>query len=179
MAPNDLTLNLTSDTGGASRRNTLRHHLLALTLLPLLGVLPLLGLILLLWGNNAIDRLLIGKVRSDLAVAQGYFERVQAEVGSGTAAVAGSHRLLGSLARPKDLSSLLERQRQRLRFDFLRLLPPDAVEQVSGPHAEVTLASQQELARLGPELAERARIRLLPTQNAAQTAREVEDRACC
>ena len=81
MAPNDLTLNLTSDTGGASRRNTLRHHLLALTLLPLLGVLPLLGLILLLWGNNAIDRLLIGKVRSDLAVAQGYFERVQAEVG--------------------------------------------------------------------------------------------------
>ena len=177
MAPNDLTLNLTSDTGGASRRNTLRHHLLALTLLPLLGVLPLLGLILLLWGNNAIDRLLIGKVRSDLAVAQGYFERVQAEVGSGTAAVAGSHRLLGSLARPKDLSSLLERQRQRLRFDFLRLLPPDAVEQGSGPHAEVTLASQQELARLGPELAERARIRLLPTQNAAQTAREVEDRA--
>ena len=95
MAPNDLTLNLTSDTGGASRRNTLRHDLLALTLLPLLGVLPLLGLILLLWGNNAIDRLLIGKVRSDLAVAQGYFERVQAEVGSGTAAVAGSHGCWG------------------------------------------------------------------------------------
>ena len=59
---------------------SIRQKLLVLVLLPLLVVLPLLGLVLLLWGDTALDRLLITKVRSDLAVANGYFERVQGEV---------------------------------------------------------------------------------------------------
>ena len=62
----------------------IRRKLQAMVLLPLLGVLPLLGLVLLVWGNAALDRLLITKVRSDLAVAHGYFERVQGEVAVGT-----------------------------------------------------------------------------------------------
>ncbi|HEX2012831.1 MAG TPA: two-component sensor histidine kinase, partial [Roseateles sp.] len=70
---------------------SLRSKLLLLALLPLWAVLPLLGLILLYWGDAAFDRLLITKVRSDLAVANGYFERVHAEVGGGTRAAAGAY----------------------------------------------------------------------------------------
>lgn len=158
-------------------QGSLRARLLALALLPLLGVLPLLGLILLLWGNTAIDRLLIGKVRSDLAVARGYFERVQAEVGSGTWAVARSHRLHLSLGRPTELAALLEAERAAQRLDFLQLLPPDAALPAADAQAQVKLSSPQELRRIDPALAERARVPLLPTRNAAATDRAVEDRA--
>ncbi|MFY7983802.1 MAG: hypothetical protein ACOVOZ_05520 [Burkholderiaceae bacterium] len=50
---------------------SIRRKLLALVLLPLVGVLPLLGAILLWWSGDAIDELLRTKVRSDLAVARG------------------------------------------------------------------------------------------------------------
>ena len=60
---------------------TIRNKLLVMVLVPLLVVMPLLGLIVLVWSNEAVDRLLVTKVRSDLAVAQGYFERVLADAG--------------------------------------------------------------------------------------------------
>ena len=50
----------------------IRRKLLAMVLLPLLGVLPLLGLLLLVWGNAALDRLLITKVRSDLEIGRAH-----------------------------------------------------------------------------------------------------------
>ena len=62
------------------------------------GLDPLLVVALTLWGNATYDRLLITKVRSDLAVAHGYFDRVLNDVGLGTQAVGGSHRLLSTLA---------------------------------------------------------------------------------
>ena len=65
--------------------SSVRNKLLAMALLPLLVAFPLLVLVLVLWGNSAYDRLLTTKVRSDLAVAQGYFERVLGEVGSSAA----------------------------------------------------------------------------------------------
>ena len=98
-----------------------------MALLPLLVVLPLLVGALVIWGNAAYDRLLITKVRSDLAVARGYFEQVLGEVGSGTNAVAGSHRLYLTLARHdlSGLQALLTRERERLGFDFINLYRPD------------------------------------------------------
>src|SRR3954469_21346822 len=62
---------------------SVRSKLLAMALLPLLVVLPLLVATLLIWGDVAYDRLLITKVRSDLAVAHGYFDQVLGEVGGG------------------------------------------------------------------------------------------------
>ncbi len=82
----------------AVRDLSVRGKLLALVLLPLLVVLPLLGAILLLWGDQAIDRMLITKVRSDLAVAQGYFERVLGELHGSAVAIADSHALHLALA---------------------------------------------------------------------------------
>ena len=113
----------------------IRRKLLAMVLLPLLGVLPLLGLVLLVWGNAALDRLLITKVRSDLAVAHGYFERVLGEVAASTGAVADSQALhaalsavnrasLGAEVNPADAASLpalMARFKQREGLDFVRL----------------------------------------------------------
>ncbi|MDZ4190075.1 MAG: cache domain-containing protein, partial [Hydrogenophaga sp.] len=82
------------------------------------------------------DRLLITKVRSDLAVARGYFDQVLIEVGSGTRGVAGSQRLLGALpaaggtdptatAGPASLRQRLDEARQELRLDFLLIYGPN------------------------------------------------------
>ena len=173
----------------AAGAGSIRTRLLALTLVPLLGVLPLLGLILLLWGNQAIDLLLSGRVRADLAVAQGYFDRVQAEVGSGTQAVASSHQLVRTLAltppveRETALAALLAREQVRHRLDFLRMLPPQAPEAVAGAvsgaaaaEAVVAVMEVAQLEALAPGLAERAHIRLVDSDGAVPSDRVTESR---
>lgn len=122
------------------QRLPIRSKLLAMVLLPLVVVLPLLGLLLLAWGNVALDRLLITKVRSDLAVAHGYFERVLGEVGSSAAAVADSqalHRALGdgtAAAAAGDAGrwvALLQDFKAREGLDFINLRAPDGTLQVT------------------------------------------------
>ncbi len=108
----------------------IRRKLQVMVLLPLLGVLPLLGLVLLVWGNAALDQLLITKVRSDLAVAQGYFDRVQAEVAASTAALADSQALHAALAAHGNgsaaaMQALLAQLKQREGLDFINLRLPD------------------------------------------------------
>ncbi|WP_439517671.1 sensor histidine kinase [Hydrogenophaga sp.] len=109
---------------------SVRNKLLAMALLPLLVAFPLLVLALALWGNAAYDRLLITKVRSDLAVAHGYFEQVLGEVGSGTQGVAASQALYSALrpaspaAFPAGLNEQLALARERLGLDFLLLYDP-------------------------------------------------------
>ncbi len=106
---------------------SIRRKLLALVLLPLVGVLPLLGIILLWWGDGAIDELLRTKVRSDLAVAHGYFDRVMAEVGTSALTVAESHGLRRALQRQDAvaLQALLQAQRERGGLTFLNWRAPD------------------------------------------------------
>jgi len=126
----------------------IRRKLLAMVLLPLVVVLPLLGLVLLVWGNAALDRLLITKVRSDLAVAHGYFERVLGEVAASTGAVADSQALHAALggalggplggaldgagrpgepagAKRPDLQALLANFKAREGLDFINLRAAD------------------------------------------------------
>jgi len=155
-------------------RLPIRGKLLALALLPLLGVLPLLGAGLLWWGDSALDALLRTKVRADLAVAHGYFERVLAEVGGGVGAVAESRALARTLAQPAELEVLLLRLERRERLDFLRVLPPD-VTLADSTGVEVLAPEQQGL--LSPALRARVAVPLLATRSAAPTERAVEDRA--
>ena len=169
---------------------SIRHRLLALTLVPLLGVLPLLGLILLLWGNTAIDGLLISKIRSDLAVAQGYFDRVLAEVGSGTQAVAESARLQRALAiappeRAAALDGLLTQVRRERGLDFLQWRPATAQAADTDPaglavlpdnSTSVAVLTAAQLDALAPGLSEPSRITLVATDGAAPTDRTTEDR---
>lgn len=168
--------------------HSIRHRLLALALVPLLGVLPLLGLILLLWGNTAIDGLLISKIRSDLAVAQGYFDRVLAEVGSGTQAVAESSRLQRALAIPTPartaaLDGLLTQVRHERGLDFLQWLPAtdrtadtEGLAGLSDNSTSVAVLTAAQLDALAPGLSEPSRITLVATDGAAPTDRTTEDR---
>lgn len=180
-------------------RLSIRAKLLWMVLLPLVVVLPLLGVILLGWSNTAIDRLLVTKVRSDLAVARGYFDRVLDEVSTGTDIAAQSHPLHLALAqgRPEAMQDLLERFRQRAGLDFLNVYdasgrlvaaswglpeqPRLALDRVplsdARPAASVELLQPEEVAGIAPPLVGRLGIPLVPTEGAAPTDRQVEHRA--
>jgi signal transduction histidine kinase len=153
---------------------SIRNKLLAMVLLPLAGVLPLLGALLLWWSGEAFDRLLITKIRADLAVAQGYFERVLSEVGSSTGAIAESHALHRALAGDGDPETLLLQAGRRAGLDFIHLLP--ARPAGDGTSLEV-LDPAPQAALLGPGLLARVPVPLVGTRNAAPTDRMREERA--
>jgi signal transduction histidine kinase len=162
---------------------SIRHKLLALGLLPLLLAMPLLLAVLVVWGNSAFDALLVTKVRSDLDVASGYFERLQAEVGASTLAVARSATLVDALTRTDrtTLDRLLARAKQEHALEFVELLPPDSTvllhqDAVEGL-ARVELLESSQFERIAPDLVARVPVKVLPTRNAAPSDRTVEDRA--
>ena len=170
---------------------SVRNKLLAMALLPLLVVFPLLVLAIAVWSSITYDRLLITKVRSDLAVARGYFDQTLAEVGSGTRGVARSQRLLQAMAGD-DLGAQLAADRQELGLDFLLLfrhkdpgsaLPASVVSLLQSTTglpvraAQIVRLSHDELAALAPQLLPRLNIPLVPTRNASPDARATEDRA--
>ena len=167
------------------RSLSIRHKLLALGLLPLLLALPLLTVILIVWGDSALDELLLAKIRSDLAVAHGYFDRVQGEIGASTLAVAQAHTLVDAVQRNDQaaLGRLLYRAKQQHALEFLELLPPDAaaiaaVDSATGEGlARVVLLEGAQFERIAPDLAGRVPVKLVPTRNAAPTERTSEDRA--
>ncbi|WP_372657944.1 cache domain-containing protein [Hydrogenophaga sp.] len=140
---------------------SIRNKLLAMALLPLLVVFPLLVLALAVWGNAAYDRLLITKVRSDLAVAHGYFDQVLIEVGSGTQGVASSRALFAALQRLRAsarnptsqaaLQAQLAQARARLGLDFLVLYDPQG--QALGRAESTTSQTPAALAPMPAELA--------------------------
>ena len=154
---------------------SIRNKLLAMVLLPLAGVLPLLGALLLWWSNEAFDRLLITKIRADLAVAQGYFERVLGEVGAATGAVAESHSLHLALAGNGDVQALLQQAGRRAGLDFIFFLPPQPAAK-EGTSIEVLEPPQQPDLLASPLLA-RVPVPLVSTRNAAPTERVREERA--
>ncbi len=113
-----------------SGRRSIRIRLLLLALLPLAVVLPVLLAVLAIGGGDYLDRLLITKVRSDLAVAHGYFERVAEGVGRSVEGLAGSERLARILAQPSAerigaTATLLDHARQGQKLDFLYFLDVD------------------------------------------------------
>jgi signal transduction histidine kinase len=177
-------------SGGSPGQRSIRVRLLLLALLPLGVVLPVLLAVLAIWGGDHIDRLLIAKVRADLAVAHGYYERVAEGVGRSVEGLAGSARLAGTLAPAAQarMEPLLAGARQELRLDFLYFLDVDrdsaaldawpalAAARAGKAATETDVFTTGQLALLGPQLAEQARTPLLATANAAPDQRAVEDR---
>ena len=177
----------------------IRGKLLAMVLVPLALVLPLLGVILLAWASLAFDRLLITKVQADLAVANGYFERVLGEVGASAATVAESHALQRALGRAAsdELVPLLQRFKAREGLDFINLRREDgslvatdfalSAEDRGAPawrgnpgparRGSVEVLDPAALRRLAPALQARVAVPLVPTRNAAPTERAQEERA--
>jgi len=177
----------------APRRRSIRVRLLLLALLPLGIVLPVLLAVLTIWGGDYLDRLLIAKVRADLAVAHGYYERVAEGVGRSVEGLAGSARLarvLEHAAGERDgaAAELLAGARVGMKLDFLYFLDVDRnsaaiaawpVLAVAGAGQALTgtdMMSAEQLRLLDPRLAEQARTAILATANAAPDARAIEDR---
>jgi len=144
----------------ASLRHPLQRRLLAIALLPTVLMLPLVVGAMLWWGDFVYDKLLIAKVRSDLAVARGYFQQVVERVASGTRGLAASQALLERIHRqqPGELDWFLEQQRRRLELDFLVVLPEPlahAPPEGARPGA-VALWDAQQLRAVAPALHARA-----------------------
>ena len=175
-----------------SSRRSIRVRLLLLALLPLGVLLPLLLAVLAIRGGEYFDRLLIAKVRADLAVAHGYFERVGEGIGSAVEGLAASGILLQSLERPSlnreaKLAALLAEARRAQRLDFLHFYPvaQGAREAASWPvieaamrgqgRTEIEIFSNTQLAAINPMLAAQALTPLLATLNAKPDRRTVED----
>lgn len=178
---------------------SVRHKLLAMALLPLVVVFPLLMIALVVWSSIGYDRLLITKVRSDLAVANGYFTQVLQEVGGGTQGVARSLALHTALhdQGPTAVNALLVSERARLGLDFIRLervtpehtgdsrlpmwhdsLPAPSPHSPSRtPSARLVLLDFAQMNTLAPHLLPRLHIAVVDTRNAAPSERQVEDRA--
>lgn len=185
---------------GSGRRRSIRVRLLLLALLPLGVVLPLLVAILASWGGDYFDQLLVTKVRADLAVAHGYFERVAEGVGRSVEGLAGSERLARTLGGGSQtdtaVQGLLANARRSQRLDFLllldargRLVPGkgqatldlatwpivrSALQQ--RPSTETDVLPTSLLQVIDPRLAEQARTAIVATRNATPDARTSEDR---
>lgn len=174
-------------------RRSFRVRLLLLALLPLGVVLPLLLAVLAIWGGDYFDRLLTTKVRTDLAVAHGYFERVTDGVGSSVDGLANSARLGRALVQPADrragaIAELLAEVRLGQRLDFLRFLDVDRSNRVAVDwpvikaalagvaRTETEIFSAAQLHQIDPVLAERALTPLIATANAQPDQRQMEDR---
>lgn len=177
----------------APLRRSIRTRLLLLALIPLGIVLPLMLAALAYWGGNTFERLLVAKVRSDLAVAHGYFERVGDGVGRSVAGLADSERLARALRlapqqREKAVAELLASTQGEQRLDFLHFNDVDRSRQAAAhwPAIAAALAGRAsttaevftapQLFAISPSLAERARTPLLATANARPDARELETR---
>ncbi|RKQ61297.1 phospho-acceptor domain-containing protein [Vogesella indigofera] len=178
---------------------SVRTRFVTLALLPLVVGFPVLLLLLAGWGGAAFEELLVFKVRSDLAVAATYFERVQSDVGRSIEALASSEALADTRRQPRASSpdALLRERARSLGLDYLLLL--DARQQVVAaslpashglryPQPAVVLAassgtqratldvfSPAQLAALSPQLQVRSHIELLATPGARPSRRNVSD----
>lgn len=176
-------------TDKAKPRKSVRLRLLALALLPLVVVLPfLLGFTMVRWIGK-FDDLLIAKVESDLRVAEQYLHRIEDTQAAQMAAVAQSVGFAEARSADNEtLRDFLGATAEDLGLDFLILgsvadgsLPADAraisaVARFDEPVAGLALFSQEALTQISPDLADRSRFGLVPTEAARSIDRDVEDR---
>ena len=184
---------------------SVRARLMLLVLAPPLLMLPLLIGLVVYWGNTAYDRLLIYKVNAELTIARQYLDRVLQAQQFEVAGLAGSSMLHAAMVHPARVGDMLSQQVQSRRFDYLHLLdmegrvvassarqaglpplPGDAVPRSRWPVVAAALRGQAtvalsvfeapDLEQIGPPLRERARLAIVPTENARPDPRVEEER---
>ncbi|MDO8254718.1 sensor histidine kinase [Shewanella algae] len=173
-----------------------RYRILILTLLPILLTLVSLVFITIYWNISYTGKQLFMKVKADLTVANNTLAAVQERQEKQLEHVMQSFDfqthfrsiLEGEQQKQKDLNAFLDQQRKALDLDFLRLVriadaaaDPDLRQMlplVQGQRAYsgLMVLSSSRLARIDPELAERAKIPVKMTLRAQNPDREVEER---
>ena len=178
---------------------SVRVRLLAIALLPTLVVLPIFLVIAALNWSQRFDNLLITKINGDLTIAHQYLSRILESSGQELQAFGQSARFAETSNSGNDaaLLSLLDDERAAQGLDFLYLVDntgkvlasprfSDARGLTDWPVVEDALSGQarqqidlfrpDQLHALSPDLAERARVALVPTKAAAPTERTEEGR---
>lgn len=163
-----------------SIRRSIRHKLLALTLIPVAFVLPIALAGLIAWGASfTYDQLYI-KVSTDLAVAHDAFERIQSDHLNLLARLGESYRFRNALSRGDDtaLQALLDELRETAGFSYLRVsTEPEAAAPIGAqPRVGIEILGPGDLERLRPGLADSVHLPLLQTKRARPTQRTEETR---
>lgn len=173
-----------------------RYRILILTLLPILLTLVSLVFITIYWNISYTGKQLFMKVKADLTVANNTLAAVQERQEKQLEHVMQSFDfqthfrsiLEGKQLKQKELSVFLDQQRKALDLDFLRLVriadaaaDPDLRQmlplvQGQSAYSGLMVLSSSRLARIDPELAERAKIPVKMTLRAQNPDREVEER---
>jgi two-component system NtrC family sensor kinase len=176
---------------------TVRAKLLLIVLLPPAIMVPALTGLLVYWGDAAYDKLLVSRVSAEMITAHQYMERVLEANGRAVAGFADSAQLARAMAGD-GLRGLLQQTAVNERFDFVRLLDgegrivagsgdaplgrkedwPVVRDALDGRKSvAIDIYSAAQLAEISPQLAERARVPLVPTPNAAPDPRSEETQA--
>ncbi len=185
-----------------ANRHSVRHRLLTIALLPILVILPLMfGITIYRW-NARLDAVLISKVNNDLTIAHQYLARIRENSEDHLVSVTISARFQEVLRNRDDahgvLTDLLRETAQRRGFDYLYIVGDDrhiiaseypmasssmrwnwpiinsALEGRSKTGIDVF--EQAELSAISPELAQQARIEIVPTVGSAPSTRTEETR---
>ncbi|MBZ0124839.1 MAG: two-component sensor histidine kinase [Rhodocyclales bacterium] len=173
---------------------SVRAKLVLIVLLPPLVMVPALAGLLFYWGDAAYDKLLVSRVSAELITAHQYLDRVLDTNGRAVAGFADSARLARAMSGD-GLRELLQQTATNERFDFVRLLDaegrivagsgevpvgrkedwPVVREALNGRKSvAIDIFSAAQLAEISPALAQRARVPLVPTPNAAPDPRSEE-----
>ncbi|MGE3628090.1 MAG: cache domain-containing protein [Hyphomicrobiales bacterium] len=182
----------------AGRARSIRFRLLAIALLPTLVILPLLLAITMARWTAKFDATLISKVNGDLTIAHQYLSRILENTGDHIRALGASARFRSIVDGGTPLDAFLEASRHELGLDFIYVIAADTSLFAAAPAAPtparrtdwpivasafdgsartaIDLFSNAELAELAPGLAERSRLKLVPTPNAVPTDQTEETR---
>ncbi len=182
-----------------TRARSVRMRLLAIALLPTLVIMPVFFMVTAVnWGGR-FDNLLIAKVNGELTIADQFLTQLLEKSDLQVRAVAESAEfvLWAESGQAAPLEKLLDAERQALGLDFLYYMNGDG-EVLSSPQfvdtatlaqwpvvsqaltgiaeSHIDIFAYDDLADISDDLAERARIKLVPTEAAVPTNRDEETR---
>ena len=180
---------------------SVRAKLILTSLLPLLVLLPMVMAVFFFLGNDAYERILTAKLRSDLSIANQYFERIQANHILTVKSIAASEQLTQGLrgnANQQNLPNLLTNIRDREQFSYLIFRPVNQTNQSrvqsnvseSADHSDfvddkalsqgnatsLSILSASMLEQIDPALATQAKLDIVFTPNASPDERKTETR---
>lgn len=182
-----------------TRVRSVRIRLLAIALLPTLVIMPVFFMVTAVnWGGR-FDNLLIAKVNGELTIADQFLTQLLEKSDLQVRAVAESAEfvLWAESEQSAPLEKLLDAERRALGLDFLYYMNGDG-EVLSSPRfaqtatlaqwpvvsqaltgiaaSHIDIFEHDDLAGITSELADRARIKLVPTEAAVPTQRNEETR---
>ncbi len=187
------------DSKRLRRPTSVRMRLLAIALLPTLVVMPLFFMSTAVNWSGRFDNLLIAKVNGELTIADQYLSQLLENSDLQMQAFADSSAFVQLVATQdaEAILDLLDQQRATMGVDFLYYITGDA-NVLSSPRlthdsglakwpvvsqalagvgsVQIDVFGAADLRQISPELAEQARIKLVPTQAAVPTDQTEETR---